>query len=81
MFQPKELQVFYQHGLQLNHGMDWSTYVYDSETGLSFHTSENRMSPVLIIILQVMEKLPTHINTRVSQMKTVKIFLNLIYWM
>jgi hypothetical protein len=58
MFQPELLQVFYQHGPQINHSMDRSTYIYDSETGLSFHTSENCMPPVLIIIAHVMESNP-----------------------
>jgi hypothetical protein len=36
MFQPELLQVFYQHGLQINCGMDTSAYIYDSETAVSF---------------------------------------------
>jgi hypothetical protein len=56
MFQ-RELQLFFQHGLQLNHGMDRS-YIYNSEASLHVRTSPNCMPSVLIMIARVMERSP-----------------------
>jgi hypothetical protein len=55
MFQPELLQEFYQHGRQINRGIDRSAYIYDSETAVSSRTSENCMPSVLTITAQVME--------------------------